>query len=71
MKNLLKFLSVPVAALGLVILLGIAGGIENGTVSLSVGVVAAGVMLVIEGLALRAALSRERDADREEEAEDG
>ena len=71
MKNLLKFLSVPVAALGLVILLGIAGGIENGTVSLSVGVVAVGVMLGIEGLALWAALSRERDADRGEEAEDG
>ncbi len=65
MRNLLKFLSVPVAAIALAVILGIAGGIENGTVPFPVGVLAAGVMILIEVLAIGAVVGR--DSNKEDE----
>ena len=66
MKNLLKFLSVPVAAIALTVILGIAGGIENETVPFPAGAAAAGGMILIEMLAIGAVEGRERDKEDED-----
>lgn len=48
MRALLQLLSAPVAAIALVLMLGMAEGINDGTVPFSVGVVVALVMIAVE-----------------------
>lgn len=48
MRALLQLLTAPVAAIALVLMLGMAEGINDGTVPFSVGVVVALVMIAVE-----------------------
>ena len=48
MRALLQLLIAPVAAIALVLMLGMAEGINDGTVPFSVGVVVALVMIAVE-----------------------
>lgn len=61
MKSLFQFLSAPVAAIALTLILAVVGGIESGTVPFPVGVLATGLMLLIEFVAVRAMVSRESE----------
>ena len=63
MKSLFQFLSAPVAAIALTLILAIAGGIENGTVPFPVALVATVLLAGIEAVAIRAMVSRESEDD--------
>ena len=53
MRALLQLLTAPVAAIALVLMLGMAEGINDGTVPFSVGVVVALVMIAVEIVAFK------------------
>lgn len=48
MRVVLQFLSVPLSVICLIIQLAVVGGIENGTMSITTGLLASGVVLVLE-----------------------
>ena len=51
MKEIMQFLSVPISVLALITMIGVAGGIENGSIPFSVGAAAVGLLVLIEVLA--------------------
>ena len=63
MKSLFQFLSAPVAAIALTLILAVAGGIESGTVPFPVALVATVLLAGIEIVAIRAMVSRESEDD--------
>lgn len=48
MRAVLQFVSVPVSVICLMIMLAVVGGIENGTMSITTGLLASGLVLVLE-----------------------
>ncbi len=59
MKALFQFLSAPIAAIALCMILAVAGGIENGTVPFPVGLLTAVLMVGIEIVAIKAITDKE------------
>lgn len=64
MREVLQFVSVPVSVICLMIMLAVVGGIENGTMSITTGLLASGVVLVLEYGIFRAH-SKKRGEDHE------
>lgn len=48
MRAVLQLVSVPVSVICLMIMLAVVGGIENGTMSITTGLLDSGVVLVLE-----------------------
>ena len=63
MKTLFQFLSAPVAAIALALILAFVGGIENGTVPFPLALTATVLLVGIEAVAIRAMVSRESEDD--------
>ena len=59
MKSLFQFLSAPVAAIALTLILAVAGGIESGTVPFPVALVATVLLAGIEIVAIKAITDKE------------
>lgn len=61
MKSLFQFLSAPVAAIALTLILAVAGGIESGTVPFPVALAATVLLAGIEIVAIKAITDKEED----------
>ena len=51
MKDIVQFLSVPIAVTALIAMIGLAGGIENGSIPFPAGAAAVGLLVLVEVLA--------------------
>lgn len=60
MRDLLKLISAPGAAIALAVLLGIAGGMENGTIPFPAALLITVVIVAAEAIAIKTVISRER-----------
>ena len=65
MKSLFQFLSAPVAAIALTLILAVVGGIESGTVPFPVALVATVLLAGIEIVAIKAITDKEEDKNGE------
>ena len=61
MKSLFQFLSAPVAAIALALILAFVGGIENGTVPFPLALTATVLLVGIEIVAIKAITDKEED----------
>lgn len=51
MRDIVQFLSVPIAVTALIAMIGVAGGVENGSIPFPVGAAAVGLLVLVELLA--------------------
>lgn len=66
MRAFLQFLSVPVAAICLVIVLGMVGGIERGTVPFPIGLAVTVVAMLVELAVIKIFWDKEETEDEED-----
>lgn len=65
MKELFRFLSVPAAVIGLILLLAFSEGIADGSIPFGIGFLGGLLLIAVEFIALHA-LTRKEDARDEE-----
>lgn len=70
MKELFRFLSVPAAVIGLILMLAFSEGIADGSIPFGIGFLGGLLLIAVEFIAFNALTSRDGDDEKDEKNPD-